>query len=308
MSENPDMPIQALQRATALLLARRPDLAEAAIREHLVLNPDDAEAHARLAQCLVRLGKLSAAIAEGEKAVCLNATLPLAREAFGVALYADKQYHRAMEQDVELVRLEPNCAENYALLAMTQVACGAIREALGTAEEGLKLDPSQAECQAMRADALSRLGRLPEARESINAALATNPDHLGVHTDAGWVCLRERDYAASLGHFKEALRLEPQSREARKGARLSAAALHPVAGPLFRYTLRTRGWPPVAHYLPFLISGTALLPLTRAYADARGFGGAILAIAVLSFMIGVVPAFGRFCINMFVYRPVNRAE
>jgi hypothetical protein len=105
------------------------------------------------------------------------------------------------------------------------------------AEEGLALDPEHAGCTNLRAMALVKLGRTAEAGDTIDAALARVPETSATHANRGWTLLEQGKADAALGHFREALRLDPENEWARRGIVEALKAHNPVYAVMLRYFL-----------------------------------------------------------------------
>jgi tetratricopeptide (TPR) repeat protein len=88
---------------------------------------------------------------------------------------------------------------------------------LAAAEQGLACDPDDTGCNNLRAIALVNLGRKAEAGQTIDAALAKNPEDAVTHANQGWTLLHQRQPVEAMTHFREALRLEPNLEWARHG-------------------------------------------------------------------------------------------
>ena len=69
-------------------------------------------------------------------------------------------------------------------------------------------------------------GRLPEAKEQLDAAVRLAPDLVAAHNSRGAVLDRLGDKEGALAAFESALRLDPEF----EGARQNLAALKPPAG------------------------------------------------------------------------------
>jgi tetratricopeptide (TPR) repeat protein len=72
-------------------------------------------------------------------------------------------------------------------------------------------------CVNARGIALVNLGRREEASITIGGALQNNPHNATTHANQGWALLHAGDHKAALLHFREALRIDPESRWAKAG-------------------------------------------------------------------------------------------
>lgn len=123
----------------------------------------------------------------------------------------------AMAEIREAIRLSPEEADFYGKLAGLHVQRNEFKTALEISEEGLQFDPEHSTCNNFRSLCLVRLGRREEANQALQAALRRSPDDPFNHACLGWEKLAENDFKQAAIHFREALRLEPNSEWAREG-------------------------------------------------------------------------------------------
>lgn len=227
--------------AARQLLRPRPDLAEREVRRFLALYPDSAHGHALLGGSLVMQGRRREAVDAARQAVrlapewhythaslaeiCLHAGRPRQAEDHvraALAMYAgDANYHALLAG---------------ALLNQWWRFRGA--QALRAADAGLALDPENAMCARMRAQALSRLRRHDQARQAAAFALSLEPDASDSHTVAGWVEIAAGDRARAGELLREALRLNPANHHALRGVRQATYTQRTAAAAL----VQARWW------------------------------------------------------------------
>jgi len=138
---------------------------------------------------------------------------------------------------VRAVELGPNEPANHGVLARVRLAGKDWEDALRSAEAGLALDPEDEDCVNVRAMALTRLGRVKEARSALGGQLARTPEDSLTHANAGWALLNQGEHRGAEEHFREALRLDPTSEYARSGIRQALQARHWFYRPVLRYFL-----------------------------------------------------------------------
>lgn len=90
-------------------------------------------------------------------------------------------------------------------------------QALDMADEGLKINPKSEFCLNARATALTKLNRKEEVKETIDNLLNDNPDNAYSHANVGWSYLENNNAKKALEHFRESLKLYPNSELARSG-------------------------------------------------------------------------------------------
>ena len=206
-----------LQRAWLLFQQSRYDRAEAEARRALADDPDDAVAHALLAQCLLHQDKHPEAADEAGRAIAADPELPFAHYTAAAVAAARNHYPEAKAAITEAIRLDPADAQHYSLLAAIRAEREQWPGALRAADAGLEHDPEHAGCTNLRAMALTHLGRKDEAAVTLDGALARDPDNAFAHANRGWSLLHERKPKDALHHFREALRLDPDLDYARAG-------------------------------------------------------------------------------------------
>ncbi|TDR42510.1 cytochrome c-type biogenesis protein CcmH/NrfG [Tahibacter aquaticus] len=112
--------------------------AKARASEAVRLSPNDAAALVSRGVVAETGGDEAAAQADYEKAIALDAKLVEARLLLGNRLMRQNRYAPAAEQYRQLIKLQPQQADNYARLAAAQVADGRCLEALKEVEAGLQ--------------------------------------------------------------------------------------------------------------------------------------------------------------------------
>jgi Flp pilus assembly protein TadD len=228
---------QHLERAILLAQQSRFDLAENELRQALVLEPENAHAHALLALCLAQGEKFDEATAEATQAIHLEPTF-----SFGYYVHARIQLDRnrfgdALNAINEAIRLDSDNADYFSLLASIHFQESRWSEALAAAETGLRFDPEHVQCTNQRAMALVKLGRKAEAGATIDTALSRNPDNSLTHANQGWTLLERGDAKKAAEHFREALRLDPQNEWARHGIIEALKARNIVYALMLKYFL-----------------------------------------------------------------------
>jgi tetratricopeptide (TPR) repeat protein len=228
---------QHLERAILLAQQSRFDLAENELRQALVLEPENAQAHALLATCLAEREKFDEATAEATQAIHLEPAF-----SFGYYVHARIQLERNRFADAlnainEAIRLDSDNADYFSLLASIHFRESRWREALAAAETGLQFDPEHVHCTNQRAMALVKLGRKAEAGATIDTALSRNPDNSLTHANQGWTLLERGDAKKAAEHFREALRLDPQNEWARHGIIEALKARNIVYALMLKYFL-----------------------------------------------------------------------
>lgn len=206
-----------LERAQLLLSQGRTEMAEKELHQALAADPNNAMPHALLAACLCDQKKFQAATDAAGQAIHLAPDMPYVHYIMGHVMYHRNHFAEAREAAGAAIAMDPYDADYFALLAAIELEQKHWKEALKAAELGLEAEPDHVRCTNLRAMALTNLGRREEAGQSIDAALQHDPDNAYTHANQGWNLIAQGRPKDALGHFREALRLEPNMEWARAG-------------------------------------------------------------------------------------------
>ena len=225
------------ERALILHDQRRYADAETELKQVLAAEPDNAHAHAMLAQCLAERGELVAANAEADQAVGLAPHFAFGHYVRARVLTDRRRYEEARPAIREALRLESFNPSFYAALARIEMEQRRWPAALDAAENGLSIDPDHAPCLNLRAMALVHLGRKNEAAQTIDGALERDPHNAVTHANQGWTLLHQGDHKKALEHFRESLRLNPELEWAKAGTVEALKARYLIYRLMLRYFL-----------------------------------------------------------------------
>lgn len=206
-----------LQRAELLHMQGRYADAEQHVRQHLIENPNDPQAHALLAACLMHLEKLDPAQAAAEQAIHLAPDVPFAYSVLAAILMQKNRFDEAAAAIDNALAINPVSAHLWGIKSHIHLAQSKWQLALDAADRGLSLDAEDETCGTARTTALVQLGRKSEAFQSVDSLLARSPENADAHASKGWALLHAGDGPAAEHHFREALRLEPDNDFARRG-------------------------------------------------------------------------------------------
>jgi Tfp pilus assembly protein PilF len=146
------------------------------------------------------------------------------------------QSKEALRAIDESRRLDPESTDSYLVEAMTLLAEGKPIEAERAARHALMLDPDNEAAADNLADALRLQGRFAESSDQIQTLLSKNPENPWTHASAGTLALQKGDVRTGEKHFLEALRLDPEHREAREGLLHAFRARSPLYRGYLKYT------------------------------------------------------------------------
>jgi Flp pilus assembly protein TadD len=206
------------------------------LRPLLAAHPDDARPWMLLAAVRAELENLTAAVRAADKAIALDPDNAYAHWLLGSLLFNDEQYKRALEEAETAIRLDYDSPDSYVLKGRALAALGRREEAIKPLEGALVLDPDHEGARRLRALFLEQIGRTEEARDEFMAALERDADDAFAHAGRGWIGLRAGEADAS-AHFRNALRIDPESEWAKEGLIQSLKARNPIFRLMLRYFL-----------------------------------------------------------------------
>lgn len=226
-----------LTRAQLLLAQSRPADAEQEAQRALAASPDDTAALALLALSRSAQKKGPAAIEAAQTAVGLAPDNAYLHYVHGVTLHHADRADAARSAVNESLRLNPNDADTFALLASIELTRGDSAAALTAADQALALDPEDVSAANLRAMALVRLGRKAEATLTVDFALHRAAENALSHANQGWNYLHRNDPKRAQEFFREALRLDPDLDYARQGMLEALKARNPIYRGMLAYFL-----------------------------------------------------------------------
>lgn len=203
-------------RARILLEQDRYDLAAREVTARLADDPNDPEGYILLALCQSNLNDPKAA----ETARTAVELAPNDDRAHFVSSLTQRkrgnldEAERAIRRAIELNSWNAGYFGQHAAI---DVARYRWTEALKSADEGLAIDPDDETCLNLRAIALTKLGRHADAASTLEGALEKHPEDAHVHANRGWTLLHENEPRKAIEHFRESLRLDPNSEWAKEG-------------------------------------------------------------------------------------------
>lgn len=206
--------------AHGLLLQEQGRLEEAESCFHGVLarEPDNDFVHSRLALCQMRQeGKRKAALASIETAIRLRADEPFYHSLRSLILSDLHRGKEALESADRALAVEPDDA--FALAAKAAAYCSLDRwsDAEEWCRRALAVDPDHGMAANLLAQTLRLQGKSDLGAEAAARLLEADPEDSLAHVNAGWSALQRRDRVRAETHFREALRLDPESDAAREG-------------------------------------------------------------------------------------------
>jgi tetratricopeptide (TPR) repeat protein len=218
-------------RARELMEVRRYDLAEKALRDELAAEPNSANAHLMLSECLQELDRSDEAGSECDEAIRLAPDFAHAHYVRSWILQRRKLWTMALTPAKEAVRLAPAYAGYLGNLAFVYYILGRYGHAAHFANEGLQHDPNHVRCLNALALAAAALGKHRKAHDFLKQALAQNPNDDATYTNLGYVMLLADKKSAALEYYTESLRLDPNDKATQD--RVVGMAKEQIFGRLF---------------------------------------------------------------------------
>ncbi len=213
-------------RATMLLESGRPQLALEVLEDHLVQQPNDAEAYALMAWAYSDLDQYKKGIEAADQAIGLDAEDYYGYFMKGCLLHEMQEWGKAQKVIQEALRLEPKDADLYARSADIYISESEWQKALDKSDAGIELNPRHFGCWIAQSRALARLRRFEEAEHPTDTAQQLKPEHQEGFISRGLIAQLQGESLAARGFFIEALRIEPRDTEAREGYLQSLRADH----------------------------------------------------------------------------------
>jgi tetratricopeptide (TPR) repeat protein len=241
---------------------------------------------------------------------------------------------RALESVEAAIRLQPLDSTYHAIRAVILAALRRGTQALTAAEEAISLAPEDALARAAKANALSSMERWAESEQwcllalecdpdhsmaanllahvlrmqgksvenadAVAALLAADPEDSMAHVNAGWSALQRGDRKQAEVHFREALRLDPESDVARTGLIESFRARSVFYRAYLAYTFFLQRFTAGKQWA-IMIGLYAIYQIARAnlkLIDPRLSVGFVFLWLALVFWIWLAPGVGNFLILM----------
>jgi putative PEP-CTERM system TPR-repeat lipoprotein len=190
---------------------------ETELRNALKADPNNAEAHLQLGRVYLDKGNWTAAAAEARAARSNGTRNDEADALLAWALYLQGKY------DVLLRQVEPGQREAKAesvvrmSLGLAHLSEFEFDNAAPLLRDAVRLDPDSYRARIALARLLILQRRLPEARESLDAARAIAPTEIGITRITGELLRAEGDTAGAIAAFSKVLEVAPTSLPARAG-------------------------------------------------------------------------------------------
>ncbi|MBS1608470.1 MAG: tetratricopeptide repeat protein [Bacteroidetes bacterium] len=227
-----------LERADQLLSQGRPKEAEAWVKKVLEAEPENDYALSVLARCFLNSKQYDKGIEVIKQALSVDPEVPHYYYLAAFGYYQKSERASAIFYLNKAIELNPYYAEYFGLLAFIYIDENGFKEALNNANEGLAIDAGNITCLNARSTALNKLRMTDDAVNTMQDALAQDPDNEFTHATVGWNYLEKGKHKEAANHFREALRIDPDYQNAKTGLK---EALKSKIAP-YRWLLQYSFW------------------------------------------------------------------
>jgi len=235
------------QRGSLLYDQKRYAMAAEEFRKELSQNPNSGVALSMLALSLTYDHKNKEGIEQAKAAIAANPQRAFAHYALACAIVGPplgwskvrsfrlfratgrmlayrRRIRKAKSAAMEAIRLDPRNPDYLALMSGISLDLRRPKEALRWASEGLQAQADHVRCTNLRGRALAKLGRVHEAREAVQSALALAPQSATTHASSAWTHLQTGDANRAVEHFTESVRLNPTDVNVQQGLKTARRA------------------------------------------------------------------------------------
>jgi tetratricopeptide (TPR) repeat protein len=213
-----------IERARLLLSQGRTKEAERQVGYVLQEDPEDEEALLVLAECKVDTKQFAEAENILKKSIGIEPGYDRPYYLLAFVNYQQNKLLFAKESLDKAIRINPYHAAYFGLYAYIHIDERDYKAALEKANEGLAVYAEELTCLNARSQALFRLKNKEKAYETIQEALAIDPEDDFTHTNFAWHYLEKGKHKKAREHFREALRINPNNNRARQGYKESLKA------------------------------------------------------------------------------------
>jgi len=147
------------------------------------------------------------------------------RYSYGVALLAQKDYARSLEQLQKVLTIRPEFAEAHNSLGVVNFNLRRFDVATAAFEKALALNPKLADPHYYVGDIARWQGKDDIAIGSYYRAIKIDPRHVDAHNRLGNHFMKKQNIRAAVHHFREALKATPDDQRAQYNLKRAEAAL-----------------------------------------------------------------------------------
>jgi tetratricopeptide (TPR) repeat protein len=227
-----------IERANLLLEQGRVNDAIRELKNVLQQEPENDQALSIYARCYYKKKEFDKGIETILEAIRIYPQNSYYFYLLGFGHYRKNRHREALEFLDKAISMHPYAPEYYGMIAHVYIAEKEFQKALSKANEGLALDSENINCLNARSIAQNKLKLTDEAIETMQNALAKDPENEITHATIGWNFLEKGRHQDSANHFREALRINPESESARAGLKEALKSKIPP----YRWILQYSFW------------------------------------------------------------------
>ncbi|MEM0925003.1 MAG: tetratricopeptide repeat protein [Planctomycetota bacterium] len=241
-----------IERADMLCRQERLDMAAESLQQAIAEDPDRSIAYSMLSILKSDQPQTTEAMELAQRGIALGPDESYAYYAMSVVLTRQKKFSEADQAIATAIEFSPTHSDYHGQRAAIAIHQNRWQDAIDYAEAGLQFDPDDVKCNNLRAIALTHSGRREEAGLAIESVLQNSPEDPVSHANLGWTRLHEGRPDDAAEHFREALRLDPNSDWARQGIVEALKGKNFVYRQFLRYSLWVSRFSAKAQMLAFI--------------------------------------------------------
>jgi tetratricopeptide (TPR) repeat protein len=188
--------------------------AEAAYRQLLTIDPNNAEIWYLVGTTCQPQGKAAEALTAFQRAVAIKPEFSQAQNSLGIALAQQGRSREAEHCFSAAVRAQPEFAQGHNNLGNALKEQGRREEALACYQEAVRLKPEFAEALNNLGNLQRELGRFDDAVANCRQALRLKPDLADAHNNLGAAYSSLRRWDDAVASYRQAIVLRPNHAEA----------------------------------------------------------------------------------------------
>lgn len=200
-------------------------------------TPEDAIPSAMLADCFANMNRLEDALNEIKVALSLDPENPVIHYYHAHFLMQNNQDEASLSAIDQAISIDPQDSAYPSHKSQIYIQLKKWDLARKTALHALELNPESEIAQNSLAHALQQLGEDAGASEAMVAALKNNPESDYTLATQGLILMHQKKYNQAMAFFKEALRINPESGQARHGVITILKARNPFYRGLLQFNL-----------------------------------------------------------------------
>ena len=204
-------------RANLLYDSQRWDLALAEYQRCLALDPDDDQAHCKIAMCLTNMQKNAQALESINQALALAPDSDHHHYVCSYILQRLGQPDEAYKHALEAIALAPDVGRYHAEAAECLLDMKKLKEAEQESQTAVELAPHSDSVWHTRGVVLLTAHKLKEAHVAVDTMMEIDPENWRAHSLKGLLLKKEGKFSESVNYYREALRIDPTSTWARTG-------------------------------------------------------------------------------------------